>query len=356
MQQGCIRDDISETDIDNARRTNRFDSSNVVVVACACTKRHQMRPDAASVHYINIIIHPGRTAACEADESFDQEDKTSSSNDQQNKIETADYLKDSSCEFSMVLRDTNLGAGEEDLSKLSTSTPLRTQKIKTSQETDQVAKTMQDKSVTTKFMQNILLEARSKKLDLVKDNYVETQRCFCSEPRIIPHRTKKIIALNSMRIPACLRSNNVCRKINKRDIVRCWKMNDVEVEDFRDVSEYRDENHYFTMYNNSSDYEVCRADEERNDRIVQTISRNYIEDKLNRWRNPTERNLNAQDVRKEWMYVEYLIDDTLKLLRGTNASIEKRLKIKKKHRKNYNIAGAIHNGITYETRIPTDLD
>lgn len=330
LQRGCIRDDVSGTDIDTARRTNRFDASNAVVVACVCTKHHQVRPDTADcdVHCINIIIRTERAAVCEADESCNQDNKTPSSNDHRDKVETADYLEDGSYEFSTMLQDTNLSA-EEDSRKLPTSTPSRAQKTEMFQETGQTAKTMQDKSVRTEFTQDVSSETRSKTLlDLLRNNRVESQRCFCSEP-YIPHGTRKIIAVNTMRrIPVCQRPSHAYayRKINRRDIARYRKTSDVEIDDFHDfhIGKSKDEDRSFNMYNNSSGYEVFRTDEKRNNRIVQTISRSYIEDKLSRWRDPTERNLNAQDIQKEWTYVEYLIDDTLKLLGGANGLEEKR--------------------------------
>ncbi|XP_032671730.1 centrosomal protein of 135 kDa isoform X2 [Odontomachus brunneus] len=329
LQRGCIRDDVNGTDIDTARRTNRFDTSNTVAMACACTKHHQVRPDTTgcNVHCINIIIRTER-AVCQANKSCGQENKTPSSNDYRDKVETTDYLENGSYGFSTMLQDTNFSAGEEDSRKLPTSTPLRARKTKTFQETGQTVKTMQDKSVRTELTRNMSSEARSKTLlDLLRDNRVKSQRCSCSEPCMIPYGTRKVIAVNTMkRIPVCQRLSHAytCRKINRRDIAR--KTSDVKIDNFHDISKSKDEDRFLTMYNNSSGYEIFRADEKWNNRIVQTISRSYVEDKLNCWRDPTERNLNAQDVQREWTYVEYLIDDTLKLLGDANRLEEKKTK------------------------------
>lgn len=328
LQQGCVRDDVSGPDIDTARRTNRFaNASNAGRTAvCACTQ-HQARHNVigCDVRRINIIICPGRAATCKVDESSDRENKTPS-DDHRNMAETANYLEDASSGFITMLQDTDLTADEENPEDLLSSTPLRAAETEMdSRQTNQATKTMQDKSVRTEFTKDVSLQTRSGTLlDLLRDNRAQPRHCFCSEPRIIPRGTRKVIAVNTMRnIPVCPRWNNARRKIKGRNVARYHETsNDVGIRDSHDASKSKDENRPLGVYNNSPDHEMFRDARKRGDRVVQSISRNYIEDKSNRRKDPIERN--AKGVQREWTYVEYLIDDTLKLLKGTNATGEDR--------------------------------
>lgn len=146
----------------------------------------------------------------------------------------------------------------------------------------------------------------------------------------------------------------MCGKINNRNFTRRRKTNETnetnETNDFTS-KESKVEDRSLGMYNNSSDREMCRCEERQSDRIVQTISRSYIEDKSYRLKDSAERNSNARDVRKEWTHVEYVIDDTLNLLEGTNAPGEKGPSIGEKHGENHGGARRIlRNSNLYRSR------
>ncbi|EFN85728.1 hypothetical protein EAI_11589 [Harpegnathos saltator] len=350
------RGDIGGTDIDTARRTNRFDASNPDIVACACTKHRQARPGAAdcNVCRINIIICPERAATCGADESRGQGNETPSGKDQRNKAVSTDSFKNASYGFATTLQRANFVTDEGHLEDLPTSTPLRALKTEILEETSQATERMQDKSVETEFAKDASSEAPSKTLlDLLRDDRVQPRRCFCSEPRIVPRGIRRVIAVNTMkRIPACQRSNNVyaCRKFNRRHFVRYYPTNNGEVDGLHGASsKSKDEDRPFNMYSNPSDHEALRTDKKRSDRVAKTTSRSRVEDRSKRPRDSMEHSWNNQDVRKEWTYVEYLMNDTLRLLGGTSALGEKRLKIRETRKEN-------RNGRLCEARTSTGVD
>lgn len=359
LQRGCIRGDVSGPDIDTARRTNRFASN----AGCAYME-HCPACSGCDVRRINIVICSEQAATGGADdESSDQENKTALSDDHRNRAETAGYLEVASSVSITMPQNTNF---EEDLKNPLTSTLLRAEETD-SQETRQAAKTMQDKSVRTEFTKDASSDTRSKTLlDLLRDDRVQPQRCFCSEPRIIPCGTRRIIALNTMRnIPVCPRWNGIyaCKKINGRKVARYRQTsNDVGINDFYDASESEVQNRSFDMYSNSFDYEMSRAEMKRSNHVVQTISRNHIKNESSCRRDSTEHNLNTQNVRKEWTYIGYLIDDTLKLLGSTNAMDERiDWKLERSARRvtmarDDDASGAISNDRFYEARISTGLD
>ncbi|XP_014476061.1 PREDICTED: centrosomal protein of 135 kDa isoform X3 [Dinoponera quadriceps] len=327
LQRSCVRSDVSGTDVDTARRTNRFDAASDAGV-CACTERGRAFADAADVRRINIIIRPELTVTGVADESSGREDETPPGNEQRNGAEVAGYFEEASHGLIGVPWNTNFGTGEEDSKNLLTSDPLRAKKIEIFEETGEIAEIMQDQSVGTEFTEDVSPEARPKTLlELLRDDHARPRRCFCSKRRVIPRGTGRIIAVNTMRrIPVCRRPNvYACRKINGRSIARYRGTNDVETDDFCDIS--KDEASSLNMYSDSSDYEMSLAEKRRNDRVVRTISRSYVEKGSSRRRDATESNSNARDVREDWTYVKYLIDDTLGSLEGANVSAEERRRI-----------------------------
>lgn len=320
MQRGGNEDNVGRVDRDTARRTNRFNVSNVATnVTCACTTNHWTRLDTCinvsdcDIHYVNIIVCPEKA---EADDSH--KNKVSSHDDNWDKetfdvtiAETLEYSKHASSTF-ISLPDVNFNAGKDTKSPI-ISTSLETTDL--SRKKLRAIRNMQKENVKTDFTSDI--KTSSETLNLSKVNNVQSQCCFCFKRQIIPPlraETKQDILKKRKKVTIYEGSNNICKEIDGRNYVRYCKVNnDTEIDNFDDInkSEKKNSSHLSSrMHNNNlSHYEICRTESKWNDRIVQTISKSYVKEQLNC--REVERNLTARDVPEKWMYVEYLIDDIL---------------------------------------------